>query len=412
LSELADYAWLIGVEAAHALAELAEDDAPLHRQLDRLRKVFSVPQARLAVEQAALRRRAVAKFGQRAARMFFTDLTLQQATDRWIGHYKASHFSGERTVLDFCSGIGGDLIALGERGPVVGWERAPEVALLGEANLRAWDCDGEVRVGEVAEQTLAAEDLWHLDPDRRVDGRRSTRVEWHSPGPQVVEQWLTTAPHGALKLAPAANVPRSWQDRAELEWISRDRACRQLVVWFGKLATTPGQRRATVVSTPPVEDALPTACGFAGAAGVAPPLAKALGEYIYDTDPAVRAADLTGALAEKLELVALVTGASYLTADQRVAHPLVSCFRVLDVLPLREKPLAKHLRGLGIGRLEIKKRTVDVDPEKLRSRLNLRGDASATLLLARQGVREIAILAERCDGPVCLWEASPTATGG
>lgn len=399
MSELADYAWLIGPEVAAALEELAEDDAPLLRQLNRLRKVFSVSRTRLAVEQAALRRRASVKFGRRGRRMFFTERTLQQATDLWIGRYKASRFPAEQNVLDLCSGSGGDLVALAERGPVVGWERAPEVALLAEANLRVWKCDchGEVRVGDVAEQTPESEDLWHLDPDRRVDGRRSTQVHWHSPGPEVVERWLAAAPHGALKLAPAAEVPPSWQDHAELEWISRDRECRQLVVWFGKLATSPGQRRATIVNTPPDEDAPPTASGFAGQAGIAAPLAAALGQYVYDTDPAVRAADLNGALAEKLKLAALSSGATYFTADQKVQHPLVSCFRVRDVLPLREKPLAKHLRSLKIGRLEIKKRALDVDPEKLRSRLNLRGDALATLLLARQGVREIAILAERCE---------------
>lgn len=396
-SELADYAWLTGPEAAVVLADLADDDAPLHRQLDRLRKVLSARRARLVVEQAALRRRAVAKFAGRARRMFFTDLTLQQATDLWIGRYKAGRFPAERAVLDLCSGIGGDLVALAERGAVVGWERSPVVAWLAEANLRCCDCEGEVRVGDVAEQLPAVDATWHLDPDRRALGQRSTHLEWHWPGPEFLERWLAAAPHGALKLAPATAPPSSWQNLAELEWISRDRQCRQLVVWFGGLATTPGHRRATVITTPPHEDAQPTACGFAAPGGIVPAVAAALGQYVYDTDPAVRAADLTGALAEKLELAALAPGPSYLTADRQVAHPLVSAFRVVDQLPLREKPLAKHLRQRGIGPLEIKKRRVDVQPEKLRRRLRLQGDRPATLLLTRQGVREIAILAERCD---------------
>lgn len=398
MSELADYAWLTGPEAARLLVELAEDDSPLHSQLHRLRKLLSVERARLAVEQAELRKRAVAKFGQLAARMFFTDITLQQATDLWIGRYKASRFPNDRTLVDYCTGIGGDLMAFAERGPVVGWDRAPELVVLANANLRVVHGNdrGKVCEGDVAEQTPGADDCWHLDPDRRVDGRRSTQVRWHSPGPEVIDRWRTTAPQGAVKLAPAAEVPEPWQQEAELEWVSRDRQCRQLLVWFGQLTTTPGQHRATTLQTSPDENAPPTAHGFAGAPGLAAPLDSQVREFVYDTDPAIRAADLTGALAEQLELGAIATGASYLTADRPIDHPLVSRFRVVDQLPLREKPLANHLRRLGIGCLEIKKRGVQRDPETLRRRLKLKGDASATLLLTRQGNREIALLAQRC----------------
>jgi len=404
LSELADYAWLTGPEAALLLAELAEDDAPLHSQLHRLRKLLSARRARLTVEQVSLRKRAAAKFGRLAGRMFFADLALQQATDLWIGRYKASRFPDNRTVIDYCTGIGGDLVALAERGPAVGWDRDPELALLAEANLRAVHGDNcpEICVGDVSEQTPAADDFWHLDPDRRVEGRRSTQVRWHSPGPEVVQRWLTTAPQGVVKLAPAAEVPESWQREAELEWISRDRQCRQLLVWFGELATAPGQHRATILQTPALqtptdENDPPIACGFAGTPGLATPLVSPVRDYIYDTDPAIRAADLTGALAEQFELGAISSGASYLTADRLVEHPLLTCFRVVDQLPLREKPLANHLRSLGIGRLEIKKRGVDHDPERLRRRLKLQGEMSATLLLTRQGEREIAILVQRCQ---------------
>jgi hypothetical protein len=48
-----------------------------------------------------------------------------------------------------------------------------------------------------------------------------------------------------------------------------------------------------------------------------------------------------------------------------------------------------------IGRLEIKKRSVDIDPEKLRRELKLRGDNAATLLVTRTGESLVAILAQR-----------------
>jgi hypothetical protein len=48
-----------------------------------------------------------------------------------------------------------------------------------------------------------------------------------------------------------------------------------------------------------------------------------------------------------------------------------------------------------VGRVEIKKRGVAVDPDKLRRTLKLRGDNEATLILTRIGKRETAIVAER-----------------
>lgn len=398
MNELADYAWLTSPKAAELLDDLAQDDSPLHSQLHQLRKLLSAERARLAVEQATLRKRAVDKFGRHACRMFFTELALQQATDLWTGRYKAGRFPRDEPVTDCCTGIGGDLLALAERGPASGWDRAPEMALLAEANLRGLGGSGyQVQVGDVAGVSPTADEYWHLDPDRRVDGRRSTQVRWHSPGPKVIERWLATAPQGVVKLAPATEVPESWQREAELEWVSRDGQCRQLLAWFGKLASSADKRRATALQAPQDEDAQPIAYGFAGTSGLTTPLASQVDDYIYDTDPAIRAADLTGALAEKLELSAFSSQASYLTANRHIDHPLLSSFSVVDQLPLREKPLASHLRSLGIGRLEIKKRGVECDPEQLRGRLKLRGDASATLLLTRQGKREIAILAHRCQ---------------
>ncbi|MDQ1204402.1 hypothetical protein QE377_000761 [Microbacterium sp. SORGH_AS 862] len=78
-----------------------------------------------------------------------------------------------------------------------------------------------------------------------------------------------------------------------------------------------------------------------------------------------------------------------------MTSPFVQSFRVREQLPADEKKLARALRERGVGTLEIKKRGVDVDPAKLRTRLKLTGDASATLLLTRIGDKRTAILADR-----------------
>ncbi len=355
--------------------------------------------------------------------MFFTDLALQQATDRWIAAYKARRFHDDGPITDYCCGIGGDTIALAERSPTIGWDRAPEMALFAAANLRAWNYDakGQVFVGAVEDHPPAAHEQWHLDPDRRSAGRRSTQIQLSSPNEETILAWLAAAPNGAIKLAPAAKPSAAWQSQAELacgaavpaaavvvrpsrlrqagetpapqvpaeyEWISRNRQCRQLVAWFGELAQSPGLHRATMVTANSYHS-------FVGDPKSLADVTDTVGDYVFDTDPSIRAAKLTGALAQSLNCAALTPGESYLTANAPTEHPLLSCFRVQEVLPLRIPAITKHLRSLGIGELEIKTRGVALSPEELRKKCKLSGTASATLLLTRQEKREIAILAER-----------------
>jgi hypothetical protein len=106
-------------------------------------------------------------------------------------------------------------------------------------------------------------------------------------------------------------------------------------------------------------------------------------------------ARLIGDVARSLEAGMLDEHIAYLTSDAALTSPFVQTFRVRESLPADEKALGKALRERGIGRLEIKKRGVDVDPATLRTRLKLRGPETATLILTRIGTRRTAILAER-----------------
>src|SRR5262245_47765082 len=105
-SDLADYEWLTGSEAAVVLADLAADKTPLHTAIDRLRGRFTTTQTHLLLEQTELRRRATAKFTQ-AHQMFFTRTGLEQATDEWVAAYKAVRFTTQQAIVDLCTGIGG-----------------------------------------------------------------------------------------------------------------------------------------------------------------------------------------------------------------------------------------------------------------------------------------------------------------
>ncbi len=413
---LDDYRWLVGPEGAQWLVRAAADTRSLPARLAWLRTSIGVERAALILDQVELRARARAKFAH-AERMFFTRVGLEQASDEWVAGYKACRFPSQQPVADLGCGLGGDLSALAHRGPALGIERDELVALLAVENVRAagvahcclervpW-AEGApgisrfkerpgatVVVADATNAPLAELAAWHIDPDRRPQGRRTTRLDRHEPNLPTIERMRTVNPHAAIKLAPACRPPDAWRHQAELEWISRDRQCRQLVAWFGRLAEHPGLRRATVL-----ESHAPKAssrCSVVGDAAVQPLVADRLGRYVFDPDPAVVAAGLVGVVAAQHALSAIAAHAAYLTGDRPAIDAALACFEVTDVLPFDLKRLKSVFRARGIGRLEIKKRGVAEDPDSLRRRLGLRGDRAAVLILARVGRSVTAVVARR-----------------
>ncbi len=250
-----DYRWLTGPEAVGWLELAASSDRPLAALADQLRAALSPERAHLVLQQVDLRKRARVKFAA-ADQMFFTPLGLEQATDERVARYKAARFGTADRVFDLCSGIGGDLLALAARGEAVGFDRDPTMALVAEANGRVAFEGAELRgagrcpaveVRDVRQVDVGQCAAWHMDPDRRSQGRRTTRIALYEPPPETIDALLAQNPHASIKLASAAEAPAEWIERAELEWISQARECRQCVGWFGCLAQHPGQRRATVL---------------------------------------------------------------------------------------------------------------------------------------------------------------------
>jgi hypothetical protein len=85
---------------------------------------------------------------------------------------------------------------------------------------------------------------------------------------------------------------------------------------------------------------------------------------------------------------------AYVTGPESFRTPFARGYRVVERLPFRERYLKTALRERGIGTLTIKKRGIDVAPEQLRSRLALRGEDAATLVLTRVADEGVALLVQ------------------
>ncbi|WP_194397552.1 class I SAM-dependent methyltransferase [Microbacterium atlanticum] len=370
-----------------------EDSADVGRAVTRLRRDGHSPDLVSAVVgQARLRTKGAAKFGDLARRMLFTRAGLEQATRLSIAVRHAARFreAGFAHVADLGCGIGGDALGLAGLGlRVTAVEADAVTAGIAAYNLAPFGADAEVRHGTAEDADLDGVDAAWLDPARRTAGHSETartRPEDWSPSLDWVFDLARRMPVG-VKLGPGLDrdaIP----DDVEAQWVSADGSTVELVLWSGALARE-GVRRAALVMRGEAAHELTS-----GTDASDEPV-RELGAYLHEPDGAVIRARLIGDVARSLEAGMLDERIAYVTSDAALTSPFVSTFRVREVVPSDVKALARALRERDIGRLEIKKRGVDIDPATLRTRLKLRGDQAATLILTRIGSRRTAILADR-----------------
>jgi hypothetical protein len=344
------------------------------------------------LQQARLRSRARDKFGDFANRMLFTPDGLEQATRLRVAALHAGRFAaaGVDVAADLGCGIGGDAMAMAALDlGVIAVERDELTAAVAAYNLAPFP-SARVELGDAQAADLAgAGGVW-LDPARRdARGRLRDPASWSPPLDWAVEL-ARTLPTG-IKLGPGLDrdlLPPGF----EAQWVSVDHDVVELALWSPGLAR-PGVGRAALVLGASGSAELTAESDSADAE------AGPLGEYLVEPDGAVIRARLIGDLARTLGGRMLDPTIAWITTDRPAATPFGAVFRVRERFPLDRKLLKRELAARGIGTLEIKKRGVDIDPARFRTRLALSGDGAATLVLTRIAGERAALLAERVVDP-------------
>ena len=390
---------------------------------------FSPEESTQIISLAQARTRARTKFGERARTLMLTQEAAEQATRPVVAHYRADRLARvPGLVADLGCGIGSDTaVYAAARGSVVAVELDPLTASFAAANLafcpRARVYSGDVTAynpasgaGSEAPLTDGAGGspaiLW-LDPARReLRGAKKAQTErlfdpeaFSPPFSFVLNLARTGMPMG-VKLGPGfphEGIP-SPEDiaseanptpRVEAEWIQSEGSLAELVLWFNALAQEGVARTATSVRELPAgpADRVPSAAEAAGkVADLLPPyeavsFRNALtaaeaersvevpvslpqpGEYLLEPAPAIVRSHLVAEFAQCIGAQLLDEHLAYLCSTEPVEHPLVTCYEVLEEIPLQEKQLKRWVREQGFTALTIKKRGVDIVPEQLRARL-------------------------------------------
>ncbi|MFI5609595.1 class I SAM-dependent methyltransferase [Amycolatopsis sp. NPDC051903] len=395
---LDDVAFLRSAAGRAALAECAAlplTDASRLADVAAVRRSVGERFAAAVLETVVLRRKSAAKLAG-ADEWLFTGDALQQASATLVARHRAARLAG-RDVHDVTCSVGADLVELARVAKRTLGSDVDRVRLeMARHNASA----AGVLAGLVQADALrpaSRDTVVVADPARRDSaGRRTWKPADFAPPLDGLVDAYPGRPL-SVKCAPGldfAIVP--WADEVEL--VSLDGAVREACLWRG--LGNGVARRATVLRSDGTQwtvadtdpDELPS---------------RAPGEWLVDPDGAVVRAGLVRHYAARHGLWQLDERIAYLTGD--TPPPGVRAFRVLEHGPYSEKALRATMKRLGVGRLEILVRGLDVDPDALRRRLKPRGHEESTVVLTRIGRSPVAFV---CRAERIPSEGSPDQSVG
>ena len=382
---------LLTAEALRLLDEVGEIDskADVLAIITKLRKAGHP--ALLVTEvitQARLRTRAKAKFGDFASSMLFTEAGLEQATRLQVAavHAERLKLGGYKKIADLGCGIGADSLAFASLGlEVTAVEQDPQTAALASFNLAPFP-NAEVQVSDAEQFDLTSFDAVWLDPARRDLERKGAKHITLTPAdfsPNLDWSFGIGKPKG-IKLGPAFPLELIPSD-VEAQWVSHQGDLVELVLWFDGLRDKPGR---TALMLKDGQRYI-----FEGL-GLERSVVDSLKQFIYEPDSSLIRSQLLGEFASQQGMTGVSEGIAYLSSESLVSSPWLKTYEVLETLPLDELTIRKALAQRGIGKLEIKKRGVDITPEELRPKLKLKGEGAATLILTKLGDARRALIVQ------------------
>lgn len=386
---LSDLDFLTSASGARLLERLAVEDlseANTLVLLTRLRRDYDSDQARAALTMAQLRRKAEAKFGADAARMYFIPDALEQASDPRISRYRAQAAAGLR-VVDAGCGIGADSLALARAvADVLGLDSDPVRIAMARLNAAALGLSARFEVADIRDG-LPPADFAFFDPARRdADGRRIFRVEDYQPPLSIVRQW--DVPRIAVKLSPGVDLNELRGYNGSVEFISVEGDLKEAVLWLG--FDRPALQAVLIAGDDvhlwPQPQKMPEA-----------PIREPQG-WLIEPDPALLRAGVVQDVAVAFDGAMLDETIAYFTTATRPDSVWLRGWQILDWMPFHLKRLRAYLRERNIGRVTVKKRGVAMTPEELTAQLKLRGAGSCTLVLTRYQDQPIVMICADYSG--------------
>lgn len=425
-----DYSWLDSPESQRHWQAMAQDPSvPASVILKQLRHSLTIPQASLLLEQYELLNASRKKVAN-PVDWFWTRQLLEQSSDEETASEAAMDFPGEALVHDICCGAGADSIAIARRGiSVSASDRSSIACYLTRRNALSHKLNIDVTEASAEECEIDPSGYVHIDPDRRSDGRRFSNLESLSPSWEAVRKISENCLGMSLKLAPGMRLDSSTKAQMDrppesIRFLSKEGSVRQQRWYWGierwprnsitlsLYLNEPAFQRAVhfhskklaTNSLDPVkhrgwfhESFLESECQVRRVGSSV--VVNALHHYIADYDPSVRAAELSPQFASRYGWQLLSSNSGYITSKDRMVHPMVRWFEVIENLPLDRRQLKAFAKNVKTRSWELKSRGIDLDLEQVRKGLptDRSSTTQTTILFTKIGEQHRAIVCKEVD---------------
>ena len=402
---------LISEEGVSILGEASRLPEDRLTRISNLRKKYPEDLVRVAVEQLELRKRAKSKFPF-ADQMLFTKEGLEQSTGKRVADYHATYFPVGAKILDACCGIGGDAVALSNKGEVLAIDQNPAATFCTEHNFQIHSeqealksrfraITGNVVGLNLPELKLEGFDFAFFDPSRRTDGREGERrrvnaAEDYSPPLSWVSELRKSFSGTAVKVSPAIDDETLRTLGGVIEFISDRGECKEALALLDELAnrtdandyrSDPPRYTAVVLSAESLPAKLtPFECA---PLKISPPL-----EWLIEPDPAVIRAHLLPQIAHLHGASLLEPGIAYLTSEREISSPFATSYKIVETLDFNIKQIQARVRSLGGKMTTVKKRNVLIEPEQVLKSLKSGGDTPYFLVLCPHNGKNLALICE------------------
>lgn len=383
-----------GRELIKKYENLTEDD--LYRALmkDPLSKN---PYLSAAITLIKLRRRAEGKFSK-SSEMFFTPLSLEQATGEQISKYIASRYGHPEKIVDLTCSIGGNLIFLAAQAKeTIAVDINSVNILCAEINAKLYQQENiKFICGDAFDNILSGADAFFIDPSRERSGKTKTRsiLNCEPNLIKIVSEIFKVSHNLGVKISPAFDYQELGllPEVPEIEIISEDNVVKVAMLWFGKFKTC--ARRATcfigdkVYSYQESDEAKSTQ------------MADKPLRYLYEPNKAISKAHLIEEVAHEFNLKKLNRHTSFLTSDELIKNKreIFRIWRVLSCAKFSLKDIKNELKIRKIERINIITKRFPQLPTELYKKLKIKeGSEHFLIITALSDEKYYYILAERAE---------------
>ncbi|MFX1454100.1 MAG: hypothetical protein ACFFDB_01875 [Promethearchaeota archaeon] len=363
------------------------------------KKGFAKSEIEKILEKVHLQVKGRKKF-PRALQMKFNRENLAQASSKNVAEYRTWKMRQKLGVinksLDVGSGIGGDTIAMALRWKVLSIERVPETMEMLKHNVDVYNVGKNVEfiLGDILQLLNEMEfqkkikdiDCIFFDPSRRVQGKRTVKIEEYEPPLSIVEELNHFSKNICVKIAPGVDFSRIKYD-CDIEVISYKGEVKEVVLWLGKFKTHSDKRAILATKLPekitwiqrPEKYNVP----------ISEPR-----DFIYEPDPAFIKAHLISDIAEKYNLYQLHSKTAYLTSNSLIELPILKYYHVLTYQHLDYNSINKTLENLNIGKVDLKARGLSIDLKSIQKSIHGKGNKKGLVILTKVLNKPSAIICE------------------